>query len=151
MIINRTRVNDHQVEGFTFHPGAQFVSDEFYNKTLKDNADFKSQVKAKFLLIEVPPAEPAKEGKKAAPPKKTLAETLVDLPEEEAIAIIEHTIDGLDLKEVVKYDKRRPVIEAAEQQMEARATALLDMAPKSLVGNIQNPKHPGDIKMDIVE
>jgi hypothetical protein len=152
MIIVRTRVNDHTIEGLTFHPGSQFVSDEAYFKTLKDNLDFKSQVKAGFLKIEVPPEvvkelspEDVKAGKKTKSKKKSLAETIVDLSEEEAIAILQKTVDAVDLKEVIKLEKRRSVIEVAEAQMEGRSQTLQDLAPKS------STEHPGDIKMDVVE
>lgn len=149
MVITRTRVNDHTIEGFTFHPGSQFVSDETYFKTLKENADFKAQVKAKFLVIEVPAADPnSKDSKKTAAPKKSLADTIVDLQESEAITIVMQTVDALDLKEIIKHDKRRAVVEAAEKQMEDRAQTLTDMAPKALT---DKKAHPGDIKMDIVE
>ena len=136
MILYRGRPNDHTTCGMTFHPGSQFVPDEFYKKTLKDNPDFKAQIKAKFMAVEVPPVESEK-GKEAKP-KESLAETIVALPEDEAIALIKTIIDGVELKEISKLDKRRAVVAAAETQIEARQTAMDMMAPKipNATGNI---------------
>jgi hypothetical protein len=143
MIITRTRPNNHQVEGFVFHPGAQFVPDEFYAKKLANSKRFKAQLKHKLMEITVPPAELPKNAKAGdkAEPKKSLADTIATLPEDEAIAIIGQAVDGADLKEIIRTDKRRPVVDAAEKQMVDRQGTLDAMAPKM-------PKsHPGDIKV----
>jgi hypothetical protein len=145
MIVNRKTPNDHQIEGFTFHPGAQFVPDQFYRTKLENNSDFKAQVKARLMSIEEPPEElskdllkPGKDGK-LPEVKKSLAETVVALSEERAIAIIRDIVDGKDLKEIIRLDKRSKIVEAAEKQIEERQGTMDGMAPKL-------PKsHPGNM------
>lgn len=136
MILNRRTPNDHQIEGRTFHPGTQFVPDDFYRTKLEKNVDFKAQLKAGLMKIEVPPEElsadllkPGKDGK-LPPVKKSLAETIIALPEERAIEVIRDIVDGKDLKEIIRLDKRSKIVEAAEKQIEDRQGTMDGMAPK---------------------
>jgi hypothetical protein len=145
VIINRKAPNTHTCCGFTFHPGAQFVADAFYAKTLKDNADFKSQTTSHLMEIIVPVAE-AGDGKQPPPkPKHNLAETVVALSEEKALEVISATIDGIDLKEISKLDKRRRIVEAAETQIEMRQGTMNGMAPRIPTGS-QPPINIGEFE-----
>lgn len=127
MVINRKAPNTHTSCGFTFHPGAQFIADAFFLKSLKENGDFKSQINSGLMEIMVPVIE--SDGKQQVRPKHSLAEVVVSLPEEKALAVIASTVDGVDLKEISKLDKRRRVVAAAESQIELRQSTMDGMAP----------------------
>jgi hypothetical protein len=128
MIITRNVPSETQIEGVTFHPGTQFISDEVYNKKLKNNPVFKAQLKTasgkKLMEITVPAED------KPAMAKQSLAETVKALSESDAIDIIRGTVDAVDLKEIVKLDKRRGVVAAAEKQIKDRQGYMDAMAPK---------------------
>jgi uncharacterized protein (UPF0147 family) len=191
MIINRKRPNDHTTAGVTFHPGSQFIADDYYRGHLKGNKDFQAQLDAEFMEIIVPAEEHTAAGKeveallskaekalsdnakliadaktpeaiKKAAQEKTaalqaevdkakesaaaakgkqktsLAETIVALPEAKAIAVIKTIIDGVELKEISKLDKRRDVVAAAEAQITLRQGTMDGMAPviPKATGNI---------------
>ena len=147
MIINRTTPNDHVIEGVVFHPGNQFIADDVYRTRLEKNQDFKNQIKAKLLVVVAPPEElskdllkPGKDGE-LPPVKKSLAETVVAMSEEKAIEIIKETVDGVDLKEITKLDKRRDVVAAAEKQIEERQGTMDGRAPK------MPRSHPGNLEV----
>ncbi len=129
MVINRKVPNTHNCCGFVFHPGAQFVADAFYTKSLKGNPDFNSQIKSGLMEIMVPVGEAPADGKPVRP-KHSLAETVVVQPEERAMQIVAATVDGVDLKEISKLDKRRRVVDAAENQIERRQGTMDNMAPQ---------------------
>lgn len=129
MIITRRRPNDHTTGGMTFHPGAQFVSDDFYRKHLKDNADFQEQIESGLMEITLSCDEAKDKSVKSTIQKTSLAETVAALPEKNAIRIIKTIIDGVELKEISKLDKRRDVVAAAEAQIEARQMTMNGMAP----------------------
>jgi hypothetical protein len=144
MIINRTRPNTHKIESTTFHPGAQFIPDEVYNGNkekgvigLKDNSDFKEQLKVGFLVIDVKPEEKPEEGAK----KQSLADAVAVLKENEALDVISKTCDAVDLKEISARDKRRSVRTAADTQITDRQKTLNGMAPKipAVSGGPGNP------------
>ena len=146
MIVNRKAPNDHILEGVTFHPGNQFISDDIYRSKLEKNQDFKNQLKAGLMSVVTPPddisADLLKPGKDGKLPevKKNLAETVASLPEEKAISVIGEIIDGIDIKEIIRNDKRRVVIAAAEKQMEERQQTMDNKAPhmpKSNPGNME--------------
>jgi hypothetical protein len=192
MILNRKRPNDHTTAGVTFHPGSQFIADDYYRKHLKGNKDFQSQLDAGFMEIMVPAEESLTAEKEAAAllskaekalsdnakviadaktpdqtkkaaqdkvaalqtdvdkaresakdaangkQKTSLAETIVTLPEIKAITIIKTIIDGVELKEISKLDKRREVVAAAEAQITLRQGTMDGMAPviPKATGNI---------------
>jgi hypothetical protein len=192
MVINRKRPNDHTTAGVTFHPGSQFIADDYYRKHLKGDKDFQSQLDAGFMEINVPVAEESTAEKEAAAllskaekaladnakiiadaktpeaiknaaqekvatlqaavdkaregvenavkgkQKTSLAETIVALPEARAILIIKTIIDGVELKEISKLDKRRDVVAAAEAQITLRQGTMDGMAPviPKATGNI---------------
>ena len=142
MVVIRKSPNTHVCCGFTFHPGAQFVSDSFYFKSLKDDRDFKAQLASKLMEVVVKPTSDKKDGENAP---KTLAEVIVKLPEEKAIGIVRETIDGVDLKEISKLDKRRGVVTAAEKQIEERQNSMNAMAPQ-MPKTIPAPLQIGDFE-----
>ncbi len=146
MIITRLTPNDHTMKGIVFHPGAQFIPDDVFIKLLKEDKDFKDQLKAKLMTVTVLPAAAVagEKGKKLVK-VDSLAETIVALPEEEAIAVIQEIVDGVDLKEISKLDKRRNVVKAAEEQIEKRQGTMDGMAPK--IGKT----HPGPIDLGVIE
>jgi hypothetical protein len=136
MIVNRKSPNDHRLEGVTFHPGNQFVDDNIYRTKLEKNKDFKDQIKSGLMSIVEPPKDispdllkPGEDGK-LPDVLKSLAETVAGLDEEKAIKVISEIIDGVDLKEIIKLDKRRNVVAAAEKQIEERQNTMNGKAPK---------------------
>ena len=128
MVINRKAPNTHTINGFTFHTGAQFVADAFFVKSLEENGDFKAQLDSGLMEIVVPVAE--SDDKQQGRPKRSLAETVVSLPEAKALAVVAKTVDGVDLKEISKLDKRRSIVQAAEKQIELRQGTMNGMAPR---------------------
>ncbi len=141
MVIIRNLPNTHTVESVTFHPGAQFISDTVYHKTLKDNTSFKEQLKS-FMEIVVA-AKPLKDGKIDGKEFSSLAESVAVMPEELAVRVVEKTVDYLDIQEIIKLDKRRAVVAAATKQVEERQAVLNNLAPKLAPGGDKSIRLPG--------
>lgn len=118
MIITRTRPNLHSIGStITFHAGANFVRDEMFFTALEKNPDFQEQVKVGHLVVDLPAA---KEKPKGGQVHKSLADAVASLDEKKAVEVVNKTLDGVDLKEIIRFDKRREVIAAAENQLSNR-------------------------------
>ena len=140
MIINRTRANLFSVnwtnkgaqnytgEEFKFHPGENFVPDKIYFDHLASHPEFQSQIKAQHLIIEVPPRKAGK-GEKAAVPATAMHEEIKALDKDKAIEIVGQILDGVELKEIMRFDGRPAVVTAAEKQIENRQTYMNGMQP----------------------
>lgn len=129
MIITRNVPSEFQVEGINFHPGSQHIPDELYHKKLKNNPAFLHQLETgknghSLMTITVPAEKEIGNG------KQSLAETVKSLPENKAIEIIQRTVDGVDLQEIIKGEKRRKVVAAAEKQIKDRQGFMDGMAPR---------------------
>ena len=131
MVIVRNVPAEHVVSGFIFHHGAQFVSDAFYYSNLKDNLSFKKQIDVGHLIILVE-AKPMKDGKINGKACTSLADEIQSLSADKAIQIIKKTIDGIDLSEVCRLDKRADVVRVAQKQIEDRQMTMNGLTPREM-------------------
>ena len=151
MIVSRTIPAPHTIswsgtnsdktysgEGFTFHPGANFVPDSLYYSKFEKNPDYIAQIKSGLIVVDFHPSK-QEQGKQIAPAAINMQEQIAIIPEALAITIIAKTIDGDSLKDISKIDKRRNVRDAAEKQIANRQAFMNGLAQKSV--NV-DPKRP---------
>jgi hypothetical protein len=141
MVIIRNMPNTHKIGDVFLHPGAQFIDDAVYHSQLKDNEDFKGQLKA-FLEVVVPAVDAAKL-KDAKDTPKCLADVVAKLDDKTALSIVSKTVDILDIEEIIKTDRRRPVISAATDQREQRSAVMNSLAPKISASDGKAMRLPG--------
>lgn len=128
MIITRTRPNLHSIGStVTFHAGANFIRDELFFGELEKNPDFQEQIKVGHLVVDLPAV---KEKAKGGQIHKSLADSVASLPEIKAVEVVSKTLDGVDLKEIIRFDKRREVVAAAENQLSNRQNFMNSLQPK---------------------
>ena len=152
MIVNRKRPNLHSIcwtpkggtnftgSEITFHVGANFVPDAVYFDGLEGNPDFEEQVKSGFMVVELP----AKKDAKPNQIHKSLAEAVSSLDEKRALEIVACTLDGVDLKEIIRFDRRRDVVNAAGKQLDNRQAVMNSYQPANQTYSETAPINMGE-------
>ena len=156
MVIYRQVPSAISFETTVIYPGAQFISDSRFAYLKERYNDFKTELKRNIACLTKPIApggtkeiddpnwKPDHNIKTEQKPnrikvpvcekeKKSLAEEILAMTEEEAVDVVDKIIDAADLKEVQAADNRRAIQAACAEQWEHRGTALERLSPRAIL------------------